>query len=77
MPTHDEDGSSISSSDRESLEVFGVQRGVTISARRPLGAGGPLVWHTSLTRGLSWQTAGVREAVDEALAETRAEFDMR
>ena len=52
-------------------------RGVTISARRPLGAGGPLVWHTSLTRGLTWQTAGVREAVDDALAETRAEFDMR
>ena len=53
------------------------ERGVTISARRPLGAGGPLVWHTSLTRGLTWQTAGVREAVDDALAETRAEFDMR
>ncbi|GAA1432163.1 hypothetical protein GCM10009616_20990 [Microlunatus lacustris] len=53
------------------------ERGVTISARRPLGASAPLVWHTSLTRGLTWQTAGVREAVDDALAATRAEFDMR
>jgi hypothetical protein len=53
------------------------ERGVTISARRPLGGGGSIVWHTSLTRGLTWQTAGVREAVDDALAETRAEFDMR
>ena len=43
----------------------------------PLGGGGPLVWHTSLTRGLSWQTPGVREAVDDALAQTRAEYDMR
>lgn len=53
------------------------ERGVTISARRPLGQPGPLDWHTSLTRGLTWQTAGVREAVDDALARTRAEFDMR
>jgi hypothetical protein len=52
------------------------ERGVTISARRPLGAGGPLVWHTSLTRGLGWQTPGVQEAVDDALAQARAEFDM-
>jgi hypothetical protein len=52
------------------------ERGVTISARRPLGGPGPLVWHTSLTRGLTWQTAGVQQAVDDALAETRAEFDM-
>ena len=52
-------------------------RGVTVSARRPLAGGGPLVWHSSLTRGLSWQTPGVREAVDDALAQTRAEFDMR
>ena len=52
-------------------------RGVTVSARRPLGGGGPIVWHTSLTRGLSWRTPGVREAVDDALAQTRAEFDMR
>ncbi len=53
------------------------ERGVTISARRPLGRSGPLDWHTSLTRGLTWQTAGVQEAVDDALAQTRAEFDMR
>ncbi len=53
------------------------ERGVTISARRPLGAGGPLDWHTTLTRGLSWQSAGVREAVEDALAAAQAEYDMR
>jgi hypothetical protein len=51
------------------------ERGVTISARRSLGPGGDLNWHSSLTRGLSWQTEGVREAVEEALAQTRAEYD--
>jgi hypothetical protein len=53
------------------------ERGVTISARRPLGSSAPLAWHTSLTRGLTWQTAGVREAADEALAAARAEYDTR
>ena len=48
------------------------ERGVTVSARRPPGGGGPLIWHTSLTRGLSWQTPCVREAADDALAQTRA-----
>jgi len=51
------------------------ERGAVISARRDLGAAGTIRWHTSLTRGLTWRTAGVREAVDEALAETRAEYD--
>lgn len=51
------------------------ERGVVISARRDLGGEGTISWHTRLTRGLSWQSAGVREAVDEALAEARAEYD--
>ena len=50
-------------------------RGAVISARRDLGGRGTVQWHTALTRGLSWQTPGVREAVDEALAEARAEYD--
>lgn len=53
------------------------ERGVTVSARRDLAAAGGITWHTSLTRGLSTRTAGVQEAVDEALAATRAEYDMR
>ena len=52
------------------------ERGVVISARRDLGAGGATTWHTRLTRGLTWRTEGVQEAVDAALAETRAEYDM-
>ena len=52
------------------------ERGVTVSARRDLGAAGGIVWHTSLTRGLSLRTAGVQQAVDDALAATRAEYDM-
>ena len=53
------------------------ERGVTVSARRDLGAGGGIDWHTSLTRGLSAQDAEVQQAVDDALAATRAEYDMR
>jgi hypothetical protein len=53
------------------------ERGVTISARRDLGAGGRIDWHASLTRGLSLQSAAVRQAVEDALAATRAEYDMR
>jgi len=52
------------------------ERGVTVSARRDLAAGGAINWHTSLTRGLSLRSAGVQEAVDDALAATRAEYDM-
>lgn len=51
------------------------ERGAVISARRDLSGKGTISWHTSLTRGLTWQSAGVREAVDEALAEARAEYD--
>ena len=50
-------------------------RGAVISARRDLGGAGTMTWHTSLTRGLSWRTPGVQEAVDKALAEARAEYD--
>jgi hypothetical protein len=53
------------------------ERGVTISARRDLGAGGGIDWHTSLTRGLSGQSEAVQQAVQEALAATRAEYDLR
>ncbi|WP_375433264.1 hypothetical protein [uncultured Friedmanniella sp.] len=52
-------------------------RGVLVSARRDLGAAGTISWHTRLTRGLSLATPGIADAVDLALAETRAEYDLR
>ena len=52
------------------------ERGVTITARRDLGAGGSVAWHSTLTRGLSWETDGVRAAVDQAMEELRTEYDV-
>jgi hypothetical protein len=52
------------------------ERGVTITARRDLGGTGAVAWHSTLTRGLSWQTAGVRAAVDQAMEQVRAEYDV-
>jgi hypothetical protein len=52
------------------------ERGVTISARRDLGAGGTVAWHSTLTRGLSWETDGVRAAVDQAMEQLRTEYDV-
>lgn len=53
-------------------------RGVIVSARRDLGD--PLKdidWHATLTRGLSWDTAGVAAAAEHAVAELRTEYDSR
>lgn len=52
------------------------ERGVTITARRDLGRDAGISWHSTLTRGLSWQTEGVREAVDVAMVELRTEYDL-
>ena len=52
-------------------------RGVIVTARRDLGADGGISWHSSLTRGLTWQTDGVQAVADEATAQLRAEFDLR
>jgi hypothetical protein len=52
-------------------------RGVVITARRDLGADGGISWHSALTRGLTWETEGVRGAVDRAMAELRLEYDLR
>ena len=52
------------------------ERGVTITARRDLGGSGTVVWHSSLTRGLSWQTDGVPAAVDQAMEQVKAEYDV-
>jgi hypothetical protein len=51
-------------------------RGVTITARRDLGASGMVAWHSTLTRGLSWESDGIRAAVDQAMEELRAEYDV-
>ncbi|HVD54477.1 MAG TPA: hypothetical protein VNC13_09875 [Propionibacteriaceae bacterium] len=52
------------------------ERGVTVTARRDLGRGGAVSWHGTLTRGLSWQTDGVPAAVDQALEQVRAEYEL-
>jgi hypothetical protein len=52
-------------------------RGVIITARRDLGADEAISWHSTLTRGLTWQTDGVRAVADEALNRLRTEFDLR
>ena len=51
-------------------------RGVIVTARRDLGADGGISWHSTLTRGLTWQTDGVRAVADEAMARLRTEFDL-
>ena len=50
------------------------ERGVTITARRDLGDGGGLSWHSSLTRGLTWSTEGVEEEAARATAELQSEY---
>lgn len=51
-------------------------RGVVVNGRRDLAAVAPVIaWHATLGRGLSWRTPGLRETVDEAMAELRAEYD--
>lgn len=52
------------------------ERGVTITARRDLGRSGAVSWHGTLTRGLSWHTAGVPAAVDQAMEQVRAEYEL-
>jgi hypothetical protein len=52
-------------------------RGVIVTARRDLAADGAISWHSSLTRGLSWQSEGVQAAADRAMAELRSEYDLR
>ena len=51
-------------------------RGVVVNGRRDLSATVPVIaWHATLGRGLSWRTPGLRETVDEAMAELRTEYD--
>ena len=52
----------------------GGDRGAIVSARRPPGTGA-ITWHTTLTRGVTWRTPGVRELADDALRRLRQEYD--
>jgi hypothetical protein len=52
-------------------------RGVIVTARRDLAAGGGISWHSTLTRGLTWRSEGVQAAADQAMAELRSEYDLR
>ena len=51
------------------------ERGVIVTARRDLGRDGSISWHSSLTRGLTWQTEGVRDTAVRAVEELRTEYD--
>lgn len=60
----------------ESVPIL-ANRQVLIVARRDLAEGDrPLSWNSTLGRGVSWQTDGVREAVEQAVARVRTEYDM-
>ena len=50
------------------------ERGVTVTARRDLGAAGTLSWHSTLTRGLSASTEGVADQVARAEADLQSEY---
>ncbi len=60
----------------EKFVALAGERGVIVTARRDLGSAGTITWHSTLTRGLSWQTDGVRDAVDAVMAEVRTEYDL-
>ena len=51
------------------------ERGVIVTARRDLGRDGSISWHSSLTRGLTWQTEGVLDTAVRAVEELRTEYD--
>lgn len=54
------------------------KRGVTISGRRDLAdRDAPITWHSTLTRGITWQTEGVQAVADRALDQVRTEYDIR
>ena len=56
----------------------GSDRGVVINGRRDLAEGPTAIeWHTTLTRGVTWRTPGIRELADRTLAEVRHEYDER
>ena len=56
----------------------GSDRGVIINGRRDLAeTPSAIVWHTTLTRGVTWRTPGIRELADATLAEVRHEYDER
>lgn len=50
------------------------ERGVTVTARRDLGAAGTLSWHSTLTRGLSASTDGMADQIARAEADLRSEY---
>ena len=50
------------------------ERGVIVTARRDLGGGGTLLWHSTLTRGLSLSSDGVADEIARAEAELRSEY---
>jgi hypothetical protein len=59
----------------EKLVPVGGGRGMTIAGRRDLGRPDqPVVWHTTLQRGLSWDDKEVEAIADAALEQVRSEY---
>ncbi|MBM7797752.1 hypothetical protein JOE57_000673 [Microlunatus panaciterrae] len=53
------------------------ERGVIISARRDLAHhDGPMTWHRSLSRGLTWDTPGVEALAESTIVQLRSEYDI-
>ena len=50
------------------------ERGVIVTARRDLARAGTMSWHSTLTRGVTWQTEGVAQAAASATAALQAEY---
>jgi hypothetical protein len=50
------------------------ERGVTVTARRDLGAAGTLSWHSTLTRGLTGNEPGVADEIAAAEADLQSEY---
>ncbi len=56
--------------------VAGTRGGVVVSGRRDLGdTDAPLSWHCTLSKGVTWRTAGVQATADAVLALLRSEYD--
>lgn len=53
-----------------------TRRGVIVNGRRDLSCpDAAIIWHASLPNGVTWDTPGVGELADAAVARLRAEYD--
>lgn len=58
------------------MEPDSTKKGVIINGRRDLTRpDGPLHWHASLPKSMTWQVPGIAEFADAAIARMRREYD--